>query len=107
MRYIKLPGITIRIPKESIDSADYIITKWKDLDKAFSRVADWIGAKIEKQTEWQLNEKHNLKYIKIKVLDFWTPIDDNDAWTKNYYNTNGMGKQEIVIEHNEDETDEQ
>lgn len=75
MRYLKVPGITIRIPLRSIESADFIMTTWKDREQAFTRACNVLQAKVERVGDWGIKELNgkNINYIKIKIVDFWTP----------------------------------
>lgn len=81
MRYLKVPGITIRIPLQSIESSDFIMTTWKDPEQGFERASNLLRAKIERLSEWGTHDLNGrtIHYIKIKIIDFWTPLPDDMA----------------------------
>ena len=75
MRYLKVPGITVRIPRQSIESADFIMTNWKDKEAAFTSTEGRLRSKLERVTDWKEVEVKGriINYIKIKIVDFWLP----------------------------------
>lgn len=77
MRYLKVPGVTIRIPLRSIESADFIMTTYSDKEKGLERASNLLGAKIERLSDWGCKEvdgKRSIHFIKIKIVDFWVPL---------------------------------
>lgn len=76
MRYLKVNTyLTIRVPKLSIESADYIFYKEKDLEWAFNKASSFLSAKLEALSDWQTKvyNGRSIHYRKIKVVHFWTP----------------------------------